>query len=84
VLTIGFLSISLEYGLKCDSGIGMKKIFFQLCMQITGIQITLSTWVRPNKVVRVLALEVQRLLSVYKLHPRLALSNEIRVYGTNF
>ena len=59
-------------------------IFLQLDMQLTGIQITLSTWVRPTDVVRILALEVQLLLSVYELHTRLALSNEIRVYRTDF
>jgi len=53
-------------------------------MQLIGIQITLSTWVPPTEVVRVLALEVQLLFSVYELHTRLGLSNEIRVYGTDF
>jgi len=50
-------------------------IFLQLDMQLSGIQITLSTWFRPTEVVRVLALEVQFLFSVYELHTRLALSN---------
>jgi len=61
-----------------------KIVFLQLDMQDTGIQITLSTWARPTEVFRVLALEVQLLFSVYELHTRLAQSNEIRLYGTDF
>jgi len=54
--------------------------FLELDMQLTGIQITLSTCVRPTEVVRVLAFEVQLLFSVYELHTCLPLNNEIRVY----
>jgi len=50
-------------------------------MQLIGNQSSPCTWFRPTEVVRVLTLEVQPICSVYELNTRLALSNQIRVYG---
>jgi len=52
-------------------------------MQLIGNQNSLRTCVRPTDDFRVLTLEVHPICSVYELNTRLALSNEIRVYGTD-
>ena len=53
-------------------------------MQLIGNQKSLRTCVRATEDARVLTLEIQTISSVYELDTRLALSNEIRVYGTDF
>jgi hypothetical protein len=52
-------------------------------MQLIGNQNSPRTCVRPTEEVPVLTLEVQPICSVYELNTRLALSNEILVYGTD-
>jgi len=52
-------------------------------MQLIGKENSLRTWVRPTEDVRLLKLEIHPISSVYVLRKRLALSNEIRVYGTD-
>jgi len=51
-------------------------------MQLICNQNSLSTSVRSTEDVRLLTLEVQCISTVYEVDTRLALSNEIRVYGT--
>jgi len=58
-------------------------IALQLEMQLISNQKSLRTCVRPTENVRVLPLEIQPVSSVYEFHTRVALSNEIRIYGTD-
>jgi hypothetical protein len=48
-----------------------------------GNQKSLRICVPPTEDIRVLTLEIQLISSVYEFDTRLALSNEIRVYGTD-
>ena len=57
-------------------------IILELDMQLICNQNSLSTSVRSTEDVRLLTLEVQCISTVYEVDTRLALSNEIRVYGT--
>jgi len=52
-------------------------------MQLIGNQISLRTWVRPTGIVRLLTLDIQTIRSVYEHETRHALSNEIRVNGSD-
>jgi len=51
-------------------------------MQLIGNKGSLRTCVRPTEDVCVLTLEIMPISSVTEFDTRLALSNEIRVYGT--
>jgi len=52
-------------------------------MQLIGNQNNPRTWFRPTEDVRMLTLEIQPICSLYELDTRLALSNQIREYGTD-
>jgi len=81
VFALGLFSICIEYGLETWLAKRDEIIVLKLDMQLIGNQKSLRTWVRPNEDVSVLTQEVQPISSVYELDTRLALSNEIRVYG---
>jgi hypothetical protein len=53
-------------------------------MQRIGNQKSIRTCVPATEDARVLTLEIQTISTVYELDTGLALSNEIRVYGTDF
>jgi len=57
-------------------------IVSNLEMQLIFNQNRIRTWFRPTEVLRVLTLEIPPICSVYEIDTRLALINEIRVYGT--
>jgi len=71
------------YGLETRLQNSDEQIALQLEMQLIGNQVSLRTCVRPTEGGRVLILEKQPISSVYEFDTRLALSNEIRVYGTD-
>ena len=71
-----------DYGLETRLENSDELIVLQLDMQLIGNQKSLRTCVWATEDVRVLTLEIQPISSVYKFDTRLALSNVIRVYGT--
>jgi len=73
----------IEFGLESWLENRDEIIVLLFDMQLIGNQNNLRTWVRPTEIVRVLTLEVQPISSVYVLDTRFALTNEIRVYGTD-
>ena len=72
VFTIGLLSINIYMTVKWLAN-RFEVIVLELDMKLTGNHNSLSTWVRPAEVVRVLTLEVQPNCSLHDLDTRLAL-----------
>ena len=71
------------YGLETRLQNSDELITLEFELQLIGNQKSLRTCVPPTVDVRVLTLEIQLISSVYEFDTRLALSNDIRVYGTD-
>jgi len=83
VFTLRLLSICIEYGLEKWLTNKDEITVLEVDMQLIGNQNSLRTWVRPTEIFRLLTLDIQTIRSVYEHETRRALSNEIRVNGSD-